>query len=88
MTRHLSQEDLVAYLLGQAAADRRGHIEEHLRACSVCSNELASMENVSRRLGGALGSAKRGEPTPGFVRRVKRALRGTPGRDSLPKEES
>jgi anti-sigma factor RsiW len=48
--RHISDEDLVAYVDGDLPADRRAEVAAHLRACGRCRTRLEAFPEVARVL--------------------------------------
>jgi anti-sigma factor RsiW len=48
--RHISDEDLVAYVDGDLPADRRAELAAHLRACGRCRGRLEAFPEAARVL--------------------------------------
>jgi hypothetical protein len=97
MIRHLSSEQLSAYLDGEAAFHESREIEGHLAACAECRDRFKSMQRtvsgvwrldrvapppgLSTRVRAEVAAASRPEPT--LVRTVASYLFGLPNQRAL-----
>jgi len=63
------QDGLEDFLAGTAGREQRVRIEEHLRTCPRCREEVDSMKEMSA-LFSALRSSDPPQPSPGFYARV------------------
>jgi anti-sigma factor RsiW len=63
------QDGLEDFLAGTAGLEERRHIENHLRDCPACRQEVDSMKEMSA-LFSALRSPDPPQPSPGFYARV------------------
>jgi hypothetical protein len=67
MNRHVTTEQLSAYLDRELGLAERRQIEAHLAACSACGTQLDSM----RRVLNGLGSIRRTAPPPAIAQQIR-----------------
>lgn len=97
MNRHLTSEQLSAYLDGEAAFDETQEIEGHLASCGDCRGHFKSMQrtvsevwrlervapppSLATRVRADVASAR--QPEPSFVRNLALVVFGLPNRPVL-----
>jgi anti-sigma factor RsiW len=72
MNRHVTTEQLSAYLDRELGIAERRQIEAHLEACPACGAQLASL----RRVLNGLGRVQRTAPPPVIAQQLRRQLVG------------
>jgi anti-sigma factor RsiW len=79
MTHVSAAQRLSAYLDGELTVPERRAVDEHLRGCAVCRQDLAALGRVKA----LLGVLPEVEPPAGLVADVRRAAAATAGGDPL-----
>ena len=80
MIRHLSSEQLSAYLDGEAAFHESREIEDHLAACAECRGRFGSMQ----RTVSGVWRLERVAPPPGLSTRVRAEVAAVRGPEPVP----
>jgi hypothetical protein len=70
MNRHVTTEQISAYLDRELGIAERRQIEAHLEACSACGTQLDSM----RRVLNGLGRVQRTAPPPAITQQLRRRI--------------
>jgi hypothetical protein len=74
MNRHVSTEDLSAYLDRELGLAEAGSLEAHCAACAECGARLASL----RRVVHGLGNVERAEPPAALRQQIRRQVQTAP----------
>jgi len=74
MNRHVSTEDLSAYLDSELGYANIGPLEAHCASCADCGSRLASM----RRIVNGLGGIHRAEPPAALRQQIRREVQTAP----------
>ncbi|MFY9825877.1 MAG: hypothetical protein WAM82_31190 [Thermoanaerobaculia bacterium] len=74
MNRHVSTEDLSAYLDSELGYAEVGPLEAHCASCADCGSRLASL----RRVVNGLGSLHRSEPPAALRHQIRREVQTAP----------